>query len=101
MDESDYERFDPCALRAGCNGHVSSLASDEQVHDEVICTLQALVQRASIESGGQLGQNWRVHPMNRSVSGCAPAAEGLIPQKLDSLLDGVAWALTAVRRTAC
>ena len=36
-DGSDYERFDPCALRAGCNGHVSSLASDEQVHDEVMC----------------------------------------------------------------
>ena len=36
-DGSDYERFDPCALRAGCNGHVSSLASEKQVHDVAIC----------------------------------------------------------------
>ena len=45
-DGSDYERFDPCALRAGCNGHVSSLASDVQVHDVAICEVGSRVLAA-------------------------------------------------------
>ena len=40
-DGLDYERFGPCALRAGFNGHVSSLASGEQVHEEAVCDLSS------------------------------------------------------------
>ena len=53
-DGSDYERFGPCALRAGCNGHVSSLASDEQVHDEVIC--KRLSRELSLKAADSWGR---------------------------------------------